>query len=57
MKKVVKQINAAGLKAGVHTMSGNIVKTDSCKRRHFISLSILVWSRLPPQAHQTSVAV
>ena len=55
MKKVVKQINAAGLKAGVHTMSGNIVKTDSCKRRHFISLSI--WSRLPPQAHQTSIAV
>jgi len=40
MKKVVKQINAAGLKAGVHTMSGNIVKTDSCKRRQFLSLSL-----------------
>ena len=45
MKKVVKQINAAGLKAGVHTMSGNIVKTDSCKRRHcaqhFLSLDVV----------------
>ena len=41
MKKVVKQINAAGLKAGVHTMSGNIVKTDSCKRRQFLPLDVI----------------
>ena len=29
VKKAVAQINAAGLKAGMHTMSGNIVKTSS----------------------------
>ena len=29
MKKAVAQINAAGLKAGMHTMSGNIGKNDA----------------------------
>ena len=29
IKQMVRQIKAAGLKAGMHTMSGNIVKTDS----------------------------
>ena len=28
MKKAVAKINAAGLKAGMHTLSGNIMKTD-----------------------------